>query len=146
MEIAVTVVQQGWEYPPLRAAMDGKITELGAWEGEPPYFADDLARIRLAILERWGEYAAYLNLAQADGQFTPYLHMLAKQGQSNKAVAEAQRFLTQPTDLHALARTLAEQGEYAQAIRLARHGLGLVEEQDEAELAAWQGIILRTLL
>lgn len=137
LEIAVTAAQQGWEYPPLRAAMDGNITELGTWEGEAPYFADDLARIRLAILERRGEYEAYLNLAQAEGQFMPYLHMLAKQGQSDKAVTEALDFLTQPADLHALARTLAEQGEHGQAIRLARHGLGLAEEQGKAELAAW---------
>jgi uncharacterized Zn finger protein len=145
--IAVTAAEHGWEYPPLQAAMAGNITEQGAWEGDAPDFADALAKIRLGILERRGEYKAYLNLAQAEGQFMAYLHMLAKQGESDLAISEARAHLTQPGDLHALARTLAEVGEQAKAIQVAKDGLtlgrgdgqeeGYQEKIDKAALAAW---------
>lgn len=135
--MAVTAAEQGWDYAPLRAAMAGTITEKGAWEDEAPDFADELARVRLRILERRGDYEAYLNLAQAEGAFMLYLHMLAKQGQSDLAMAEARQYLTQPTDFHALSRTLAAAGEQAKALQLAQDGLNLAEGRGKAELAAW---------
>ena len=85
LEIAVTAAEQGWIYPPLVAAMQGNITEKGAWEDEAPYYADDLAKIRLRILAQRGRFQEYLNLAQAEGQFMLYLHMLVKQGQSERS-------------------------------------------------------------
>lgn len=135
--IAVTAAEQGWDYPPLKAAMAGHITEKGAWEDAAPAFADELALIRLRILAQRGEYEAYLNLAQAEGQFMLYLHMLVQQGDSDKALAEALEFLTQPSHVHALAKTLVEHGHPLKAIQLAQHGLALGEDQGKAQLAAW---------
>ncbi|MBX2999042.1 MAG: SWIM zinc finger domain-containing protein [Caldilineaceae bacterium] len=142
--IAITAAEQGWDYPPLKAAMAGHITERGAWEDETPIFAEELALIRLRILAQRREYAAYLNLAQAEGQFMLYLHMLVQQGESDKALAEALEFLNQPTDVHALAKTLVEYEYPLKAIQLAEHGLKLGEEQGKAQLAAWLRDLAKT--
>ena len=37
-----------WDYPPLVTAMQGNITEQGAWEGEAPDFADELTLVGCA--------------------------------------------------------------------------------------------------
>jgi uncharacterized Zn finger protein len=137
LEIAVTAAEQGWIYPPLVAAMQGNITEEGAWEDDVPDFADFLAEIRLRILAQRGKYQDYLNLAQAEGKFMLYLHMLVKQGQSDKAISEARQYLRVPENIHALARTLIDHDEIEQAFQLAGHGLTLDETRGKAALAEW---------
>jgi len=137
LEIAITAAEHGWTYPPLVAAMQGNITEKGAWEEEAPFYADELARIRLRILDQQGKFQEYLNLAQAEGQFMLYLHMLVKQGQSDQAIAEAVQYLVTPEKIHALARTLVDHDEIEKAFQLAQHGLELKESRGKAGLAAW---------
>jgi len=137
LEIAVTAAEHGWTYPPLVAAMQGNITTKGAWEAETPPFADELARIRLRILAQREQFQEYLNLAQAEGQYMLYLHMLIKQGESNKTMAEARQNLTAPDDIHALARTLADNEKIEKAFQLAQHGLALEKSQGKAALAEW---------
>ena len=132
LDIAVTAAEQGWTYPPLVTAMQGNITEKGAWEDEAPDFADFLAEIRLRILAQRGKFQEYLNLAQAEGQFMLYLHMLVKQGQSDKAISEAMEYLRAPENVHALARTLINNDEIEQAFQLAGHGLTLDETRGKA--------------
>jgi len=117
--------------------MQGKITEKGAWENEAPFYADELTRIRLRILAQREKFQEYLNLAQAEGQFMLYLHMLVKQGKSAQAIAEALQYLVVPEDIHALARTLADHDEIEKAFQLAQHGLELEESRGKAGLAAW---------
>jgi len=137
LEIAVTAAEQGWTFPPLVAAMQGNITEKGAWEDEAPDFADFLAEIRLRILAQRGKFQEYLNLAQAEGQFMLYLHMLVKQGQSDKAISEARQYLRVPEHIHALARTLIDNDEIEQGFQLAQHGLTLDDVRGKAALAEW---------
>ena len=137
LEIAATAAEHGWTYPPLVAAMQGNITEKGAWEDEAPFFADELAKIRLRILAQREKFQEYLNLAQAEGQFMLYLHMLIKQGQSDKSIAEAMQYLVAPDNIHALARTLADNDEIEKAFQLAQHGLALDESRGKAVLAEW---------
>jgi uncharacterized Zn finger protein len=137
LEIAVTAAKQGWTYPPLVAVMQGNITEKGAWEDEVPDFADFLAEIRLRILAQRGKFQEYLNLAQAEGRFMLFLHMLVKQGQSDKAISEAKQYLRIPENIHALARTLIDNDEIEQAFQLAQHGLTLDETRGKAALAEW---------
>ena len=137
LEIAVTAAEQGWTYPPLVAAMQGNITEKGAWEDEAPDFSDFLAQIRLRILAQRGRFQEYLNLAQAEGQFMLYLHMLVQQGQSDQAISEARQSLVAPQDINSLARTLIDNGEIEKAFQLAQHGLTLDNEKGKAALAEW---------
>ncbi len=136
LEIALAAVQQGWDYPPLVAAMEGQISELGAWDGPPPPFADDLAQIRLRILEQQGRYDAYLNLAQAEGQFLLYLQMLVRTGRHDEALSEALEHLSRPDAVLALSKSRLEHGEVEGAFRLARHGLAL-PVRGKGDLAEW---------
>lgn len=148
-DIALTAAEQGWEYPPLRRVLAGEITELGAWDGPSPVFSDELALIRLAILERQERYQEYLYLAEAEGQIERYVLMLAKIGRTDEAVSEGLQYLRTPNDLLALAKVLREQGDMEGAWRIADHGMSLEAPRAEdgygsyfvgsqkAELAAW---------
>lgn len=127
MELAVTAVTQGWDYPPLVAVLQGQITEKGAWEGEPPDFADQLAGVRLRILERRERFQEYLYLAEAEEQHYLYVMMLARVGQTPKALAEARQFFTNPYEFLGLAQLLAGQGEMAAALEIGEFGLGVTE-------------------
>jgi uncharacterized Zn finger protein len=134
--MSLTALEQGWDDPPLQRVFAGKITELGAWEEEAPYFAHELAQIRLQILERQGREQDYLNLAQAEGQTELYLQMLAKLGRTEEAIAQAQQQMATAGEALTLAKTLQEQGCLEQALRIATQGLSL-EGSQTYQLAIW---------
>lgn len=90
-DIAIASLEQGWDYPPLKQVLQGNITALGAWEGEAPYYADDLALIRLQILERQQRLEEYLYLAEAEGQVTKHLTMLVRLDRVTEAMQAAQQ-------------------------------------------------------
>lgn len=137
LEILEATLDQWWDYPPLVAAMQGNISEQGAWAGEAPPFADELTLARLRILQRQGRIEEYIHLAEAEGQTSLYLNMLARSGQAERAVAEAQQYLALPDEALSLARVLVERGESAAALTVAAFGLGLTEHGDRRELARW---------
>ena len=118
-------LRQGWDYPPLVRVLQGHITSEGAWEGEAPDYADDLALIRLKILEREERYQEYLYLAQAEGQTKQYLTMLGRLGRVEEATNAAQTQMTSMEEAFALAKTLREQGALQQAVHIAQSGLQL---------------------
>lgn len=124
-EMSLTALAQGWDYPPLREVLQGNMTELGAWEDEAPDFADDLARIRLIILERQDRHQEYLYLAEAEGQIDRYLQMLAKLGRTDEAITQAQQQMSSADEALVLAQTLRERGELEQALNIATQGLSL---------------------
>ncbi len=139
LEIAVAAAAQGWDYPPLVAVFQGHITQKGAWEDEVPDFADDLAEIRLRILERQGRFEEYLNLAEAEGQFMLYLQMLIRLGRNEQAFADARDGLAAPGEVLTIARALAEHGDVERALELAAHGLAMEATSGRAVLAEWRG-------
>ncbi len=137
-DVVETALDQWWDYPPLVAAMQGNITEQGAWgEGEAPDFADELTLVRLRILERQGRTQEYIHLAEAEGQTSLYVNMLARSGQVAQAVAEARQWTESPTAILSLARVLVEQGERAAALDVAGHGLDMAGQGSKTELARW---------
>ncbi len=137
LEIAQTAVEQGWTYPPLVAAMQGNITEKGAWEGEAPIYADELALARLRILARQGRQQEYINLAAAEGQTKLSITMLAKSGDVEKAAAEAKAYLVYPSEILAAASAMAAQDALSLALEVGEHGLALEQETGKLELARW---------
>ena len=135
LEIVGIALDQWWDYPPLVAAMQGNITEQGAWEGERPDFADQLALVRLHILERQGRTQEYIHLAEAEGETSLYINMLARSGQVEKAVAEARQLIQSPAQILSLAQVLVEQGARAAALDVAGHGLDLTGGEGKTALA-----------
>lgn len=125
--MSLEALRQGWDYPPLQRILQGNITDLGsqAAEGEPPDYADDLALIRLQILDRQERYQEYLYLAQAEGQTQQYLTMLSRLGRVEEAMGAAKTQITSMEEAFALAQTLREQGALEQALNIAQTGLTL---------------------
>jgi uncharacterized Zn finger protein len=134
-DIAVTAALLGWDSRPLQEVLQGHITAQGAWEGEPPYCADDLTQIRLTILERQGRLQAYLYLAKAEGQTEAYLTMLVRLDRAQEAFEYGRKYLATPAEALTLARVLCEHGEHEQSVQIAQQGLAL--EGRRAELAVW---------
>ncbi|MFM7583138.1 MAG: hypothetical protein ACKO9F_10550, partial [Caldilinea sp.] len=137
LAISRTALEQGWDYLPLVAALQGNITERGAWEGESPGWADQLACARLRVLERQGRIAEYLNLAQAESQLVLYLSKLIQIGEIVRTVAEAKAYLGEPNELLAIARLLDERGHPTEALEVAAHGLDLGALHGQEALARW---------
>jgi uncharacterized Zn finger protein len=42
-DVAIAAAELGWDHPPLQRVLRGEITEQGTWDGEAPWYADDLA-------------------------------------------------------------------------------------------------------
>ena len=130
-----TAALDGWDYPPLKRVLQGTLTEQGAWDGEPPYYADDLTEARLHILERRGRFQEYLYLAEAEGHTEEYVTMLVRMGRVEEAISYGQQYLATTSEALALAKALYEHGEVEQGLQIAEHGLTL--EGRKATLAKW---------
>jgi uncharacterized Zn finger protein len=124
-DVAIAAAELGWDYPPLVRTMEGHITELGAWEVEAPWYADDLTTARLNVLERQGRVQEYLNLAEAEGQTTLYATMLVKAGRIDEAIAYGRECLTTIGEALALAQALRAHDHPREALRIAERGLSL---------------------
>lgn len=122
-EAAQAASIQGWDHPPLRRVLQGEITNRGAWEGDAPWYADDLAVARLKVLERQGRHQEYLYLAETEGQMACYVLMLARLGRVQEAVDEGLRHLGDPSRFLAPAKALREQRALTEALRVAEYGL-----------------------
>lgn len=134
LEVAQTALEQGWNYEPLARVFQGDITDEGAWEGTAPYYADDLANVRLNVLERQERIQEFLYLAAAEGQIPRFIDMLITVGRVDEAV-EAARGYQHVGWLYPVVRQLAEHGAEAEALDLAEHGLSL--EGSKHEMAVW---------
>ncbi len=137
LEPAEIALAQWWDYPPLVAALQGRISEKGVWEDDVPDSADELTQARLRILERQGRIQEYIHLAEAEGQTSLYVNMLARSGQIEKAVSEARQYLSDPLDILALGQILTAQGEPAAALAVAGHGLEVPSQGSKQGLGRW---------
>jgi len=124
--LAITALQQGWNYSPLLQILDGNISQGGIWKDQDiPEYAKDLALIRLKILERQERYQEYLYLASSEGQTKQYLTMLGRLGRVEQAVTTAQSRMSTMEEAFALAQTLQSQGALQQALDIAQQGFTL---------------------
>jgi uncharacterized Zn finger protein len=142
--MSLEALRQGWDYPPLQLVLQGNISERGAWEGEAPDYADDLAMIRLQILDRQERYEEYLYLAAAEGDTEEYLVMLASLGRISEALSAAKTQMTSVEQAKALALELWKQGAKNQALEVAQMGFSLPGHY-LYELATWAAEIAEEL-
>jgi uncharacterized Zn finger protein len=125
-DLAISALEQGWDYPPLKKVLVGNITSKGAWEEEAPSYADDLAVIRLKILARQERFQEYLYLAEAEGQVTKHLTMLVKLGRVEEAMKAAKIKMATMEQALALSQALInEQNAQLEALEIAQKGLNL---------------------
>jgi uncharacterized Zn finger protein len=125
VDVAIGAAELGWDHPPLQRAMAGQVTELGAWDDEAPWYADELAVARLNVLERQGRFEEYLNLAEAEGQTSLYVTVLVKAGRAEEAVTYGLAHMTTSDEALALAQSLRAHEHVHDALRVAEHGLSL---------------------
>lgn len=135
LDPACWAAEHGWDDPPLQRVLQGEITARGAWEGEAPFWADELASARLNVLDRQGRHQEYLYLAEAEGQTDRYVTMLARLGRGAEALEYNRTYPLPVSDLYALARALWEQGDRERALECAE--TGLTREGHKAPLAGW---------
>lgn len=132
---AIAAVEQGWDYPPLLRVFQNEITEKGAWEGEAPDYADELAVARLNVLERLGRLQEALYLAEAESQYPRYMHIQVKMGRIEEAVKDGLEILNSSDEAYLLAQAILERGDGGAALRIAEHGLSL--PGSKTALANW---------
>jgi uncharacterized Zn finger protein len=132
---ARSAADHGWDYPPLQRVLQGEITEQGAWAGDAPDWADELAEARLTVLERQGRFQEYLHLAEAEGQTDRYATMLVRLGRGADALAYARAQLVTAQEALTLATALWEHRELERGLECAE--LGLTREGPKGALASW---------
>ena len=136
-DMAIAALEQGWDYPPLKRVFKGEITSLGAWENEAPDYADDLAEIRLQILERQERYQEYLYLAEAEGQVIKHLNMLVRLDRVSEAMEAAAREMATMEQALAFSQALVnQQNAQTEALTIAQQGLNL-PGRCQYELGKW---------
>ena len=134
-EIPQTAALQGWDNPHLRRVLNGEVGPQVVQEVEYSYYLDELARVRLKVLERQDRTQEYLYLAEAEGQTDSYMAMLVKLGRVAEAVAYGLDHLHDAEEAMSLAMRLWGANETESALRVARHGLTL--EGRKSSLDRW---------
>jgi uncharacterized Zn finger protein len=131
--MSLAALQQGWTDSELQRVLQGKgysnperLTATG----------QNLALIRLQILDRQGRHQEYLNLARTEGLMQPYLTRLAELGRVEEAMMTARSRMTTAEEAFALAKTLREHNHLAEALTIAQAGLPL-PGNDRYDLANW---------
>jgi uncharacterized Zn finger protein len=142
--MSLEALRQGWNYPPLQLVLQGNISKRGAWEGEVPDYAGELALIRLRILGRQKRHEEYLYLAEAEGETQQYLVMLASLGRISEALSAARTQITAVEQARALALEMWQQSAKKEALEVARIGLSL-PGHNLYELATWTAQIAEEL-
>lgn len=123
-DLSAAALRQGWDDAALQAVLRGESTDV--WEDNRPDYADQLAQVRLQILERQGRQEEYLNLAAAEGQISEYLTMLTHLGRITEVMA-AQSQITSGEQAFKVAKVLREKGCVSEALEIAQYGLALPE-------------------
>ncbi len=120
-ELATLALRQGWDDPDLEAVLAGHSQDLWGDE-QPPDGADDLARIRLEILERQDRIPAYLNLARAEGLILEAVLKQIELGQIPEAMTLAQQ-LPCWEDGFIVGQSLQAQGYLEESLELAHQAM-----------------------
>src|SRR5579885_1332731 len=103
----------------IAAALSGWSDEGAAVGNEDAFFdPQEMANIKLRILERQGRFHDYLELARAAGQTEAYLTMLVRLDRAQEAFMYGQTRLAIPTEALTLARALCEHGEREESLQI----------------------------
>ncbi|MBW4420694.1 MAG: SWIM zinc finger family protein [Myxacorys californica WJT36-NPBG1] len=132
--MSLVALQQGWTDPDLLRALQGNGYADPERLNSP--FAQELALIRLQILNRQERQTEYLNLARTEGLTAQYLTRLAEIGNIDEAMTVARDRMTTAEEAFALAKTLREQNYLSEALTIAQAGLPLPGNCRYA-LASW---------
>ncbi|MGI0493823.1 SWIM zinc finger family protein [Alkalinema pantanalense CENA528] len=128
-------LREGWDDERLQAVLAGESTDL--WGEERPDYADDLAQVRLAILDQQGRTVEYLRLAEAEQQIRSAMEMLIECDRISEAMAMVDRLPT-IDDAFEVAKCLRQQEAIPEALQVAEWGLTLPKYTSDR----WQTFML----
>jgi uncharacterized Zn finger protein len=134
--VALAVIQRGWDFDPIQQAMTPGDRNVDLWEAEPPWYAEECIRAYLNVLERQGRIEEYLNLAAAADLVDAYVTMLVADDRIDEVIEYGQQNLHSPDDALMLARALRNHDRPQAALEIAQHGVTL-DGSGKAELAEW---------
>ena len=134
--VALAVIQRGWDFDPIQEVMKSGSSDADLWDGEHPWYAEDVIRARLNVLERQNRIDEYLNLAAAADLVDAYVTMLVADDRIDEAIEYGQQNLHSPDDALMLARALRNHDRPQAALEIAQHGVTL-DGSGKAELAEW---------
>lgn len=134
--VALAAVQRGWDFDPIQKAMKPGSSDANIWDGEHPWYAEDVIQTRLNVLERQNRIDEYLNLAAAADLTDAYVTILVTEGRIDEAIEYGQQNLRSPDDALTLAKTLRNHDRPQAALEIAQHGLTL-DGSGKAEIAEW---------
>ncbi|GGC71009.1 SWIM zinc finger family protein [Haloferax sulfurifontis] len=134
--VALAAVQRGWDFDPIQEVMKSGSSDADLWDGEHPWYAEDVIRARLNVLERQNRIDEYLNLAAATDLTDEYVTMLVAEGRIDEAIEYGQQNLYSPDDSLTLAKTLRSHDRPQAALEIAQYGLTL-DGSGKAALAEW---------
>lgn len=140
--MSLAALQQGWTDPELQQALQGNHYSDPERLNAP--FGQDLALVRLQILDRQGRQTEYLNLARTEGLMLQYLTRLAEIGNIEQAMTTARSRMTTAEEAFALAKTLREGNHLSEALAIAQAGLPLPGNCRYA-LASWTSELAKGL-
>jgi uncharacterized Zn finger protein len=126
--MSLAALEQGWTDPGLQRALQGQDDSAPDFFKDSfanDFFAQDLALIRLQILDRQGRQQEYLNLAHAAGLQVQYLTRLVEVGKIEEAMTTARSHMATAEEAFALAKTLRENNYLSEALAIAQAGLPL---------------------
>ena len=135
--------RQGWDHPRIQAALRGEYDPWANANDDELVFDAPLIDARLNVLERRGDFDAFLNLARLAQHHARHAAMLARLGRIEEASTYAHERLEEPGDAHTVATALWEQGAQEEALALAEYGLTLSRaypsygEKPKLALAIW---------
>lgn len=135
-DAALCAAETGWDYVPLRRAMQGETASNEEPDEEEPWFGEELTEAWLNVLERQGRMDEFLNLAHGEGWITRYVTMLVKVGRIGEAVDYGLNQFLAPDEALALAKVLREHGEHRSALSISERSLERGGPQIH-ELAVW---------
>lgn len=134
--VAAAAANRGWNHDGLQAVLDRATEDSRLWEGDRPWYADDLTTARLTVLDRENRTEEYLRLAEADGQTDAYATKLLEIGRVDDATEHALTHVSTPKGALTIAQALHENGRPDAAIRVADRALSQ-DGPRKAELGAW---------
>lgn len=148
-DLPITALEQGWDYPPLKAVLEGKKPKSGAWEtdeaGEYPEYAYNLNVIRLRVLERQGRDQEYLYFADAEGLVEQYATMLLKLDRTAESIEYVLKNGLYSKDAVKFAAALHDKGLIDDSLKVAAHCMQITEDyidRQEKDYFSYDGILL----
>lgn len=120
--LSTEALRQGWDDPELVDILQGRGGLL--YPEDRPDGADELAQIRLNLLERQNRLPEYLHFARAAEQWASYLTLLIRLDRTTEALSFQDR-LQFLDDAFAVAKVLREKNDLQEALQVAQKGLSL---------------------